>query len=213
MGRKARRRRAKLSDRSGVLGVVLLIALLGLVRVVQENPVVSTLLAVVVVAVLVVAWVVRQRLRREQAAAQAERDRAIEVTDGMDGRSFEAWTARLLVRSGCSDVRVVGGAGDAGADLLAMTPGGHRIVVQCKRYDPVSGKITSPQVQLFSGTARLVHGAQIPIMITTARYTRPAHEVAGKAGIVLIDRIELARWAATGVAPRATGIAQVVRPR
>lgn len=209
MGRKARRKRNKVADQFAVVAVVLFLVLLGLVRFVQENPVLSTLLAAVAVAGVVVAWVVRQRLRREQAVAQAERDRAIEVTDGMDGRAFEAWTARLLVRSGCSAVHVVGGAGDAGADILAVTPGGHRLVVQCKRYDHVNGKITSPQVQLFSGTARHVHGAQIPVMITTARYTRPAREVAEKAGIVLIDRPELARWAATGMAPRATGITQV----
>ncbi|WP_375296027.1 restriction endonuclease [Saccharothrix sp.] len=122
----------------------------------------------------------------------------------MDGAEFEKWTARLLARSGCRDVRVVGRSGDMGADVVAISPSGGRLVVQCKRY--TDKKVGSGSVQSFSGTAWHIHKASLAMMVTTTAFTKPAQEVAARIpGMVLIDRSALAEWARTDVLPGIDG--------
>jgi len=77
---------------------------------------------------------VRSRRLRASRFRQAEQDREISITDGMTGREFEEWVARLLERSGCREVLVVGSSGDKGADIRALTSTGRLLIVQCKRY-------------------------------------------------------------------------------
>ncbi|QFZ20944.1 restriction endonuclease [Saccharothrix syringae] len=175
------------------------IALFLLVDFVRTHPVLSALIAAALLAGGVASLVLWLRARRREASLQAERDRVIEVTDGMSGVEFERWTARLLSRSGCTDVRVVGGSGDAGADVLATAPGGGLVVVQCKRYGRT--KVGTKAVQLFAGTDRLYHGADISLIVTTSDFTSEARKVAAGVGIVLVDRAVLAEWARTGAAP------------
>lgn len=176
-------------------GVVVLL----LVRFVQAHPTLSALIGAALAAVAVAGAVVWLRARRRAELLQAERDRAIEVTDGMSGVEFERWTARLLLRSGCVDVRVVGGAGDAGADVLATAPDGGRIVVQCKRYG--RNNVGTGAVQMFAGTDRIYHKADISLIVTTSGFTSEARKVAAGVGIVLVDRPVLAEWARTDTAP------------
>lgn len=168
-------------------------------RFIQSHPVLSALIGAAVLVLAVTVLVVRWRARRREAVLQAERDRAVEGTDGMSGAEFEQWTARLLRRSGCVDVRVVGGAGDAGADVVAATPDGRRVVVQCKRYG--TRNVGTRAVQLFAGTDRLYHGADVSLLVTTSGFTAEARKVAAAVGIVLVDRELLAEWARTGVPP------------
>ncbi|PRY36786.1 restriction endonuclease [Umezawaea tangerina] len=179
-----------------IAGGVVVWLLVGFVR---AHPVLSALIAAALAAIVLAGVVVWLRARRHEEMLQAERDRAIEVTDGMRGVDFERWTARLLRRSGCVDVRVVGGAGDAGADVLAATPDGRRIVVQCKRYGEKN--VGTGAVQMFAGTDRLYHGSDISLIVTTSGFTSDARRVAAKVGIVLVDRPVLAEWARTNTAP------------
>lgn len=167
---------------------------------VQAYPVLSAVIAGALLAAGAVVLVLRLRRRRAEVVRQAERDRAIEATDGMSGADFEQWTARLLRRSGCVDVEVVGGAGDAGADVVATAPDGGRVVVQCKRYGSTY-KVGSEAVQRFSGTARYYHRADHPLIVTTSTFTAPARTVAAEVGITLVDRQVLAEWARGGPAP------------
>jgi restriction system protein len=207
VSQKSRKRDRKSDSNSKNVHIaVSLVGLFALSELIHEYPVTSTVAGFLLL--LGVAWffTVRFKRRREAERLQAELDRQIALTDDMSGRDFEHWTARLLDRSGCTDVQVVGGACDAGADLSARSPDGHRVVVQCKRYNHIKAKVSSPEVQRFSGTARIVHKAEIALMITTAAYTAPAKDVARKAGIALVDRSLLAEWALTGVAPPVTGL-------
>ncbi|RKT54867.1 restriction endonuclease [Saccharothrix australiensis] len=204
-----KKRRARKKSSNGVVGALVFVgalAALQLARVVADNPVPFVVAgsSAACAAAAVGVWWVRRRLAR--ARLQAERDRVITSTDGMSGRDFEHWTARLLRRSGCTDVEVVGRAGDAGADVVARSPHGGRVVVQCKRYDHLATKVGSPDVQRFAGTARHVHHADHALLITTTGYTRPARDLAATVGITLVDRDLLAEWARTGVAPPSTGI-------
>jgi len=121
--------------------------------------------------------------------------RTIAATDGMTGAQFEHYVAGLMRRSGFRAVRVTGRTADLGADIVASTSDGRRVVVQCKRY---AGNVGSPHVQRLNGTAWTIHGAQVTMLVTTGRITANARELAGRCGIVLVDRDALATWASTG---------------
>ncbi|WP_256107121.1 restriction endonuclease [Streptomyces sp. ODS05-4] len=119
----------------------------------------------------------------------------------LDPYAFEQTVAELCVRDGCGDVEVVGGAGDLGADVLATTPDGRRVVVQCKAYG-TGNKVGSQDLQRFGGTCFAVHGAQVAAVVTTSEFTEPAAEYAARCGILCVDRAGLDAWAeGTGPAP------------
>ncbi|MFJ8821022.1 restriction endonuclease [Streptomyces sp. NPDC102467] len=118
---------------------------------------------------------------------------APDFTD-LDPDGFEAAVAALCERDGCTDVEIVGGAGDLGADVLATAPDGRRVVVQCKLYGPTH-KVGSQDLQRFGGTCWTVHGAQFAAVVTTSEYTAPAEEYAQACGIRCMDGSELAAWA------------------
>ncbi|MFE5375166.1 restriction endonuclease [Streptomyces mirabilis] len=116
-------------------------------------------------------------------------------------KEFEHAIAYLCQRDGCTDVKVVGGAGDLGADVIATAPDGRRIVIQCKRYGPTH-KVTSPDAQRFGGTCYTVHQAHVPVLVTTSTFTAQAASYATAQGIRLYDERALGGWASqTGPAP------------
>ncbi|MFE5325367.1 restriction endonuclease [Embleya sp. NPDC056575] len=113
--------------------------------------------------------------------------------DAMSGRQFEHLVADLCLRDGCSRVRVSGGAGDLGADVVGLLPDGRRFVVQCKRL-AVTSKVGSPDMQRFLGSGRHVHGAHVLIFATTTVFTTPARDLGVAQSVVLIDRDRLGAW-------------------
>ncbi|WP_031078049.1 restriction endonuclease [Streptomyces sp. NRRL S-118] len=162
----------------------------------------------------VVAALVRFGLRRRAgtagpllpAAAEAVADpeappyAALDYT-AMDPAAFEKAVAELCVRDGCLEVEVVGGAGDLGADVLATTPDGRRVVVQCKAYAP-DHKVGSQDLQRFGGTCFAVHGAHVAAVVTTSEFTEPALQYAEQCGILCMDGHGLDAWTrGTGPAP------------
>ncbi|MER5763937.1 restriction endonuclease [Streptomyces sp. NPDC002082] len=118
----------------------------------------------------------------------------------VDADGFEQAIAALCARDGCTPVEVVGGAGDLGADVIATTPDGLRIVVQCKHYADTH-RVGSQDLQRFGGTCFAVHGADVAIVVTTSSYTTPALEYAAACGIVCVDGEALAAWTDSAVAP------------
>jgi restriction system protein len=113
--------------------------------------------------------------------------------DGLSPAEFEQAIAALCARDGCPQVEVVGGAGDLGADVLATTPDGRRVVIQCKRYGD-DNKVGSQELQRFGGTCFTVHEADVAVVVTTADFTVPATEYAGRCGIVCVGGRELRAW-------------------
>ncbi|MFF3171857.1 restriction endonuclease [Streptomyces sp. NPDC057900] len=111
----------------------------------------------------------------------------------LDADGFEDAIAALCERDGCFDVRVVGGAGDLGADVIAIAPDGRRLVVQCKYYGP-DNKVGSQDLQRFGGTCYAVHEAEIALCVTTSAYTTPALEYAEQCAILCVDGEALAAW-------------------
>lgn len=147
-------------------------------------------------------WGRRRWLRRShRLRIQAIRAQEIETYHQMNGKEFERALAYLCGRDGCSDVRVAGGAGDLGADVVAMTPQGGRLVIQAKRYR-FGNRVSGPDLQKFGGTCFAVHGAEVAVVVTTSDFTRQAMDYAQHIGIRLFDNEALAAWASrTGPAP------------
>lgn len=150
-----------------------------------------------VLAVSCLVLLLQRRRAHDRAAAAHQRflDGQIATTDGMPFREFEALVARLLRRDGWQDVRVCGGAGDLGADVIARCPDGRRLVVQCKRY-AAHNLVSSPEMQRFLGTVWHEHEADLAWFVTTSGFTTPARNLGKRRGVVLVGRRELAGWMA-----------------
>ncbi|QEV21342.1 restriction endonuclease [Streptomyces alboniger] len=119
----------------------------------------------------------------------------------LDADAFEQAIADLCARDACRDVDVVGGACDLGADVLAVTPDGRRVVIQCKRYGE-DNKVGSQDLQRFGGTCFTVHGADVAALVTTSDFTAPALEYAQQCGIVCVNGADLEAWCeGTGPCP------------
>ncbi|MGW6540892.1 restriction endonuclease [Streptomyces sp. NPDC055051] len=120
--------------------------------------------------------------------------------EAVDPDGFEHTVAALCARDGCSPVEVVGGAGDLGADVMATTPDGLRVVLQCKQYGE-DHRVGSPDLQRFGGTCYAVHEADVAVLVTTSTFTDPALEYAASCGIVCVDGTDLAAWTASTTPP------------
>lgn len=118
----------------------------------------------------------------------------------LDPYAFEEAVAELCRRDGCADAEVVGGAGDLGADVMATTPDGRRLVVQCKRYGP-GNRAGSQDLQRFGGTCYAVHEADIALVVSTGGFTEPALDYAEQCAILCYGPEELAAWSEGGAPP------------
>ncbi|MEU7567120.1 restriction endonuclease [Streptomyces fradiae] len=120
--------------------------------------------------------------------------------DAVDPQGFEHTVAALCVRDGCTRSEVSGGPGDLGADVVATTPDGRRLVVQCKQYG-ADHPVGSADLQRFGGTCFAVHEAEVAVVVTTSTFTAPAVEYAAALGIVCVDGEALAAWTDGGAPP------------
>ncbi|MEU6944551.1 restriction endonuclease [Streptomyces sp. NPDC046316] len=111
----------------------------------------------------------------------------------VDADGFEHTVAALCARDGCTAVEVVGGAGDLGADVLAVTEDGRRVVLQCKHYAE-DNRVGSQDLQRFGGTCFTIHEADVAVVVTTSSFTAPAVDYAATSGIVCVDGEALAAW-------------------
>ncbi|GGW10459.1 restriction endonuclease [Streptomyces capoamus] len=128
---------------------------------------------------------------------------AVPVTDfaALDPDGFEQAIAELCALCDCREVEVVGGAGDLGADVVARTPDGRRLVIQCKQYGD-DNKVGSQDMQRFGGTCFTIHEADVAAVVTTSDFTEPALDYAAQCGIVCVNGDELAAWSrGTGRCP------------
>ncbi|WP_078913423.1 MULTISPECIES: restriction endonuclease [unclassified Streptomyces] len=119
---------------------------------------------------------------------------------GVDADGFEHTIAALCARDGCLQVEVVGGAGDLGADVIAMTADGLRVVVQCKHYGE-GNRVGSQDLQRFGGTCFAIHEADVAVVVTTSSFTAPAEEYAAACGIICVDADDLAAWTESRTPP------------
>ncbi|MFE6499169.1 restriction endonuclease [Kitasatospora sp. NPDC057738] len=180
-----------------------LLGVVALVAVVLASLVVRWLAQhLVLVAVLLVAGagagvaVLRSRVRarRRELDARTAQLRHIGPFLAMTPKAFEHALADLCRRDGCMKVKVVGGAGDLAADVLATTPAGQRILIQAKRYGPRTS-VGSQDVQKVNGTYRDVHHCDLAAVVTTGSFTKAAAAFCTQVGIRAVDQRALALWA------------------
>ncbi|MFA3875527.1 restriction endonuclease [Streptomyces sp. MMCC 100] len=143
-------------------------------------------------------------LEEGRAAERVEYARGEETTvvapvehEELDPYEFEEAIADLCRRDGCAEVEVVGGAGDLGADVLAVAPDGRRIVIQCKRYSE-DNKVGSQDLQRFGGTCFTVHDADVAVLVASTDFTAPAADYAERCGIVCVNEERLRDWCEGG---------------
>jgi restriction system protein len=151
------------------------------------------------VAILLVR--LNQKKQRQNAEIEAARFTQRETFSSMSPREFEEALATLCKRDGCRSVKVTGKAGDLGADVVALTPDGRRLVIQAKRYGPKT-MVSGPDLQKFGGTARPLHHADVAVVATTSGFTKQASDLGRRLNILLFDEVKLAGWASgTGPSP------------
>ncbi|MGK5546691.1 restriction endonuclease [Streptomyces sp. URMC 127] len=123
---------------------------------------------------------------------------SLEQFDAMTPLELEQSTADLAERDGYTLLQRQGKAGDQGADVIALTPDGRKIVFQCKhrrRGKPVGAQDT----HTLNGTARPEHNGDIVVLVTNSTFTKPARAFAAKHRIHLLHGELLQRWATWGV--------------
>jgi restriction system protein len=120
--------------------------------------------------------------------------RSRRAADAMSGTQLEHYVADLLRADGHQGVQLVGGPDDGAADILAVEASGRAVAVQRKRQmAPVSMGV----VRQLNGTLSHEHPGRGCVLVTTALLTRPAADLAARAGITVIDRSGLAAWMAS----------------
>ncbi|MEU8764603.1 restriction endonuclease [Streptomyces sp. NPDC048659] len=129
---------------------------------------------------------------------RSEASVAIDEIHCMTPSGFEQTVAAFARRDGYQVLRDGGGARDLGADVIAVTPDGQRIVVQCKHRQGGRGKVGSPDIQTLNGTARPEHNADLVVAVTNGTFTKPAAEFARNHDIHLLDAAHLKRWGTWG---------------
>ncbi|MEC7051342.1 restriction endonuclease [Streptomyces violaceochromogenes] len=139
--------------------------------------------------------------RQQQARWDAVRTQTLRYglsqLDALHYAKFEEAVRDLMRRDGCQDAQRVGGGGDLGADVKATDPLGRRWVIQCKhrRNGARGSAVGTPDLQVLNGTARPVHGADVAVIVTNGRVTRPAVDFAKQQRLHVVDRQTLAVWA------------------
>lgn len=109
---------------------------------------------------------------------------------------FELAVGDLMKEMGFKRVKRTGGSGDLAVDLTARDREGDSVAVQCKCYAPTA-TVGSPDIQKFIGMTTTHHLSDRAIFATTARFTKPAAELARRHRIELWDGAELAHLLAT----------------
>ncbi|WNM31834.1 restriction endonuclease [Streptomyces sp. Li-HN-5-11] len=155
--------------------------------------------AAVLAALAGVGWVQlrRQRARWEEVRARGLRY-GLPQLDALHHAQFEHAVRELMRRDGCSDAVRVGGSGDLGADVMAMDPFGRRWVIQCKhrRNGDRGSAVGTPDLQVLNGTARPVHHANVAVIVTNGRVSKPALAFAKQQRLHVVDRRLLGTWTA-----------------
>jgi hypothetical protein len=123
-----------------------------------------------------------------------DRRRLLEWTSDLrrlDAAEFEWLVGEVYSRKGYR-IRETGSqhASDGNIDLVAEK-GNKRIIIQCKRW--TSWRVPVEEIQRFAGTFLPKEmGSADRVFVTLSEYTPEAREAADRAGIVLIDGVQLA---------------------
>lgn len=116
-------------------------------------------------------------------------------TDDMNPYAYEHACAEVLRNAGWN-AHATAGSGDQGADVVADRDG-IRLVLQCKLY---SNAVPNSAVQE-AAAARLHYAAQYAAVVSNARYTPSAQQLAQTTAVTLLHQDQIGDWAASLVVP------------
>ena len=106
--------------------------------------------------------------------------------DSLTGEEFEVFCAKLLAKSGYSNIKLTSATGDRGVDITASKDGVH-YAFQCKRY---TGGVGNAAVQeVYSGKS--LYDADVAVVITNSYFTEQAKDDAERLRVRLWDRSKL----------------------
>jgi HJR/Mrr/RecB family endonuclease len=145
-------------------------------------------IAIIIVIVALIGFIGIQN--HKQSQARLFQDSELMAADAMSGPQFEMYFADLLRLRGYRSVRVVGGAGDGGIDILAIAPDGGAVAWQCKRQ---VANVSVQVVRQLIGSVSFEHHGRTPCLVTTAILTKPAADLARQSGVQVVDRSTLGR--------------------
>lgn len=106
--------------------------------------------------------------------------------DGMTGVNYEKFVCYRLSQMGYKDVKMTKASDDNGADILAVTPDGHTIAIQCKRKTGHVGKHAAQEAL----AAKEYYYRSQAAVITNSVFTRQAKEFAKRTGVILIENFK-----------------------
>ncbi|MBD2750668.1 restriction endonuclease [Microvirga sp. BT688] len=112
---------------------------------------------------------------------------ADEVDNTMTGREFELYCRDVLQEAGWQ-AALTPGSGDQGADIIAEKDG-RRVVIQCKFYN---GTVGNKAVQEAYAAAAF-QDAPYAVVVTNSVFTKSAHQLAHKNGVLLMHHSDLER--------------------
>jgi restriction system protein len=179
VARTRRGRQSKQKESTGILSVLLVIA----VWVGAQHP--NWLSAIVLASLLLLGSYIGVRIWLEVRRHNRFKRSGIAQIDAMEGRQFEVYLECLFKAQGYS-VRLTQESGDFGADLI-ISKAKVKAVVQAKRYSNNVGLEAVQQAH----TAISHYSAQEAWVVTNSFFTQPAKTLAASTGVTLIDRPQL----------------------
>ena len=145
-----------------------------------------TLLAAAISILVALLWF-GYAWRRTRSGRTLRKMSKMARVDRMSGRRFEGYCIGLLQALGYQIVAWTGGTrSDQGGDIIAISPRGVEVVVQCKRQKAKLG----PGVirELIGATASGVHKGRAGMVMTNASMTSGARAYAWRNGIEVVDQ-------------------------
>jgi restriction system protein len=90
-------------------------------------------------------------------------------------KEFEEYVGIIFSNHGYQ-VQHTGRSGDHGIDLLMTSPKGHKVIAQCKRYDP--SKKVGPEIVRSLQGAMVQRNIDTAFLVTTSEFTKGAYKEA-----------------------------------
>lgn len=106
--------------------------------------------------------------------------------EGMTGEEYEDFVMHELVLKGYKEVKPTPRTGDFGADILAITPEGHFICFQCKKYQDTVGVQAVQEVI----AAKEYYSYELAAVVTNSHFTSAAKQMAAKTGVKLYENFK-----------------------
>ena len=176
-----------------VRAVVVVVLLFAYLAWVERDPV-AALPAGGAVLVAVSAWHrVTQAPEPKAARAAGPAPVSIADVDRMTCRELQLLVASLLRRDDVGGVHAPTSRVDLSSEVLGHTGTGRTVLVRCHRDAP-RRRVGAAAVQRFLDDTHGVRATDLPVLVTTGRFTRSALALGESRGLVLLDRTQLATW-------------------